>query len=501
MQALPLGDLSTTPWSFSPLWFVLMALAIPGFVWLALAWRRALLECPNRVRRAGVKEMRRLLKSLQRSGGTPRPADLHAWLRASARAWDVRTSAPCASEVSQAAHTLTGDESVSLRWRELWLSTEHGLYSADAALAPDWLERAASATAAVDVPKRERMFPNRLRDWLPFKPAHNVAQNSQPNGQLPLHWRQAGGPLAVALFVFTFLPSPATDADVPWSSPPPTAEPASSEAPSGETALSEAALAESPSREVVAEPLPPEVQRAANAALDANWNDWAAHHNLAAYQIQQGDLNLAIAHATSAFVQHPAAATTRDTLLAAFGETQTIDPNLHRLLRGAWYERAPTLLSAAAWQRMALIAGLIAAAGLCVMVIAMYVSNEPFVPSALAERHPTSAMFQSVRPLANLAFAASAMLLAVAIAGWNAYGELNQPAAAILTQNASLSPVPTDLVPVEETSPLAAGKVVVTQRTFLSWLEISNAPNTSGWIRSNAVMPLYAGRQPNAASH
>src|SRR5688572_29768745 len=104
MQALPLGQLGSTPWSFSPLWFVALALIVPALAWLGLAWRRALLECPNRIRRAGVKEMRRLLKALHRTDTPPRPAHLHAWLRATARVWDVRTSAPRISEVSQAAH-------------------------------------------------------------------------------------------------------------------------------------------------------------------------------------------------------------------------------------------------------------------------------------------------------------------------------------------------------------------------------------------------------------
>lgn len=434
MQALPLGDLSSTPWVFSPLWFLAMALAIPGLVWLSFAWRRALLECPNRIRRAGVREMRRLLKSLQRSDGAPRPSHLHAWLRATARVWDVRTSAPCAVEVSQAAQALTGDANVTSRWRELWQVTEHGLYAPDARPTQDWLNRAADAAASLDAPKRERFFPNRLAHWLPS--------------------------LSLALLVIVGLAPPATDADVPWSAPPPSAQPTEQPTP------------------VV---LSPEVQQTAQAALDAHWNDWAAHHNLAAFQAQEGELNLAIAHATAAFVQHPAGATTRETLLAAFGETPGVDPDLRRLLSGAWYERAPTLLSPSGWQRLALLAGLIVAAGLSVMVVALY------APRGVARLSPAALTWAG---RGSLAF--GALLLAVALSSWSAYGALGQPEAAILVQGANVSPVPTDLVPVEETSPLAAGAIVVTHRTFLGWREVSTTADTSGWIRSSAVMPLYA---------
>lgn len=436
MQALPLGDLSSTPWDFSPLWFLGLALAIPGLVWLSFAWRRALLECPNRIRRAGVREMRRLLKNLQRTNQAPRPSHLHAWLRATARVWNVRTSAPCVSEVTQAAQALTGDANVTSRWSELWQVTERELYAPDARPTQAWLNRATDAAASLDTPKRERFFPNRLGHWLPS--------------------------LSVALLVIVGLAPPATDADVPWSAPPPSAQPAEQPTP------------------VV---LSPEVQQTAQAALDANWNDWAAHHNLAAYQTQEGELNLAIAHATAAFVQHPVGAITRETLLAAFGETPGVDPDLHRLLSGAWYERAPTLLSASGWQRLALLAGLIVAAGLSVLVLSLY------SPQGSSRLSPTVLSWAG-----RGSFAFGALLLAVALSSWNAYGALGQPAAAILVQGANVSPVPTDLVPVEETSPLAAGAIVVMHRTFLGWREVSTASETSGWIRSTAVMPLYASR-------
>lgn len=456
MQTLPLGDLAATPWSLSPLWFLAMALAIPGLVWLAFAWRRAVLECPNRVRRAGVKEMRRLLKNLQRAEGSPRPVHLHAWLRASARVWDVRTSAPCVSEVSQAAQALTGDAAVSSRWRDMWQTTEQGLYAANAQPAPDWVNRAADVAASVGMPKRERFFPNRLGHWLPS--------------------------IGIAMFLTACLIPPATDADVPWSAPPAT-EPTSSA--TQETSSIEDSSEEMSAEAVAAEeappvPLSPEVQQAAQAALDVNWNDWAAHHNLAAFQIQEGELNLAIAHAIAAFVQHPAAASTRETLLAAFGETPGVDPNLRRLLSGTWYERAPALLSPAGWQRVALVAGLIVAAGLSLMVFAMYAPQG----SRVSPRQLSLA--------GRGGFAVGTLLLVVAISSWNAYGALNQPGAAILVQGANMSPVPTDLVPVEETSPLVAGAVVLTHRTFLSWRQVSSGPEATGWIRSDAMMPLYA---------
>jgi hypothetical protein len=64
----------------------------------------------------------------------------------------------------------------------------------------------------------------------------------------------------------------------------------------------------------------------------------------------------------------------------------------------------------------------------------------------------------------------------------------------MLVQNASVSAVPTDLVPTEETSPLSAGSVVVAGRSFLGWRKVEGEREISGWVRSNALLALYADR-------
>jgi hypothetical protein len=447
MHPLPLGELAATPWSLNPFWFVALALGLPALLWLALAWRRALLECPNRVRRAGIREMRRLLRSLQRTDSPPRPAHLHAWLRATARVWDVRTSAPCVSEISQAAHELSVDATAISRWRELWQATEHELYGPNLEPTRDWLRDAKSVAATVDMPKRERFLPNRLAHWLPS--------------------------VAGALLLVVMFGSARSVADVPWSAP---AEPGHP------TSASDSGMPLQPAVEAAAESLPeelaPEVAQQARAALAANWNDWAAHRNLAAYQTQQGELSTAIAHAAAAFVQRPTGSDTRDALLAALGETEVVDRNLQRLLSGVWYERAPTLLSPAGWQHLALLAALICAAGFCVMVFSLYL------------RSPQGAVVWTGRAVAAL----GAIVLVASVTGWNAYGPFSHPEAAMLVQNANVSPVPTDLVPMEETSPLSAGSVVIAGRSFLGWRKVEGAREISGWVRGNALMMLYASR-------
>jgi hypothetical protein len=303
--------------------------------------------------------------------------------------------------------------------------------------------------ATVDMPKRERLFPNRLGHWLPS--------------------------VACALLIVVVFGSQSF-ADVPWSAPPVE----STATPSAEIEAAPQPTAEAPV-DAPPEPLAVEVAEQAEAALKNNWNDWAAHRNLAAYQTQQGELNLAIAHAAAAFVQHPTGSDTRDALLAALGETEIVDRNLRQMLSGAWYQRAPTLLSPTSWQRLALFAALLTAGGLSVLVFSLY-SGQLMQPSR-------GVVLWGGRGVAAL----GAILLLASLVSWNAYGTFSHSEAAILVQNANASPVPTDLVPAEETSPLSAGSVVIAGRNFLGWRQVEAEREISGWVRGNVLMPLYAG--------
>jgi hypothetical protein len=379
------------PWSINPAWFALLAFAVPALTWLGFAWRQALAEDPHRARRAGIRELRRLLARVRRLRSAPRPQDLHGWCRATARAWGVRVSAPCAREISVALQTHTGNVAVTSTWHELWCATERGLYAPDGTTPPDWLDRAASAAASMEVPRRERWFPNRLAHWLPG--------------------------LVIGMLTAVASPSPAF----------------------------------------------------AEGTVEA-------HLTVATSEMQAGHWNAAVAHATAAFVRSPSSTATQETLRAALQQAGSADPVLRRLLFGATYQRMPALFSPGAWQRVALVASVIIAAAFAALVTALYARN----------RRRQLSLIGSSTAVVGVA------LFLTAISGWNAYGALNDPTAAILLRTVNVSPVPTDLVPEQETSPVPAGSVVVTSRSFLGWLQIrSGSSPTSGWVRANAVLPCY----------
>lgn len=417
-DALPLGSDGRTPTALDPAWLLLFALVLPAATWVGMAWKRALDEDPTRLRRSGVRELRKLLARMRRADGSPEPQYLHAWLLAAARTWGVGVSAPTGKQVSQATLSLTGDEAVTRNWRELWQATERGLFAAGGRAPNGWLDEASKAAAAVVPPRRERLFPNRLAYWIPSLAAATLALSCFMSVQ-PAH---ADVDEAAAAIV-----------DL--------------------TTANEAAL----------------------KALEANWNDWAAHYNVAAYNIQHENWNAAIAHATASFLLNPSAKDTRDNLRYAITQTQAVDSTLRPMLFGSWYQRIPVLLSPSGWQRLGVFAGLLLTVSLTAMVLAIYLpTRKPLLIGG------------------GSGIAAGLLLMTLVIGSWNAYGKLHDASACILLQPINLSPAPTDLVPREETSPANAGTIVQTRRSFLTWSQIAIDQDHVGWVRRTAVMPLYA---------
>jgi hypothetical protein len=209
-------------------------------------------------------------------------------------------------------------------------------------------------------------------------------------------------------------------------------------------------------------------------ALESNWNDWGAHYNIAALGAANSEWNTAVAHATASFLQNPSSPTARDLLRLTLEKSGASDPNLKRLLSDVWYERVPTYLSASGWQRVAVVAAGVLAVTLILMVSTLYLRLK----------------IRGSYALAGL----STVVLIVAVLSWNAYGIANQPTAAVVVRAVDMSPAPTDLVTRQETSPVAAGTIVLTRRVFLGWQQIAVNGETLGWVRRNAVMPLYASR-------
>lgn len=431
LTPLPVHAGGATPWAFSPAWFVLLALAMPVALWVGLAWRRAWQDDPNRLRRAARRELQRLLARMRRAGGLPRPVDLHAWCQAVARIWGVRVAAPTGQQLTHALRALEDDAAARLRWQALWRSAENGLYARQSLLPSDWMQTSAAAAGELRIPPRLHWLPSRLRHWLPLLALCGCAI-------------AAGG---------------VTD----------------SVAATGASQSALPGLDARTASELQA------VQGAAGQALHADWNNWAAHYDVALQQLVQGNAGYAAAHLTAAFLQHPSSGAVRDNLRWSLRLTGTMDPTLDRLLYGAWFQSFPVLLSPAGWQRLALVASLALGAGLCALVVPQY----------------TAAPWRDGLRRARWALALGAVPLAVSILAWNVWGDLHRPNVGMLVESTNLSPIPTDLVTEQETQATAAGSLVLSQGAFLGWRRVRmvSVPGIPvGWTRAGTVMPLYATR-------
>ena len=438
----PLGvdSSGTTPWDFSPIWFVLASVVLPAVLWTALAWKRALEEDPHRLRRAGSRELRRLLARLQRGGGTPRPVDLYAWFQATARTWGVRVSTPTEGELNRSLSALDADAASQTRWRDLWKRAERRLYAADSTLSPNWVEESTAVANQVRIPARERWFPSRVRHWLPS--------------------------VAAGMCAFVLLAGPCNGLLA--------AEGDASLAPSADDAQPMLAVDAKSAAAIK------DAQGPANKALRADWNNWTAHYDIAVQQMIQGNADYAVAHLTAAFLQHPASGEVQDNLRWSLQHAGSMDPTLRRLLYGAWFQRYPALLSPASWQKLGLFASLLIGGGLCALVLRIYTIHRE----------------HELRLMGRWAVVAGIALLALSVMSWNAWGDLRRPNAAMLVEGINLSPAPTDLVKDRETLPMTAGSLMLTQATFLAWkqVELPGLPGgkVAGWVRSPYVMPLYA---------
>jgi len=94
--------------------------------------------------------------------------------------------------------------------------------------------------------------------------------------------------------------------------------------------------------------------------------------------------------------------------------------------------------------------------------------------------------------------AAVAVLLAVLAGGAAgssiaAYGVAADGASAIAARPSTLRSIPTEADTTQKSTPLAAGSLVVIDRTFLDgrWLRVVFENGQTGWVRREDVVPIW----------
>ena len=219
------------------------------------------------------------------------------------------------------------------------------------------------------------------------------------------------------------------------------------------------------------------------AAAEKSWRetaaqkptDWIARHNLALALAQQDQWPMAAAHATAAFVQHPAAESNRLNLALVYEKAGYTPAALAPFLTPGPHHHFARLASPAAWERI-----LIAATGLMALALGWLIYTSYY-------RQPRWSRFLGVGVLLfGLLFAIAALT------GRATYGLAASPRAALVWRDTTLHSIPTEAETNQKTSALPAGSLgVMADRTFLGWVQLTFDNGQTGWVRKHELIPLW----------
>lgn len=199
--------------------------------------------------------------------------------------------------------------------------------------------------------------------------------------------------------------------------------------------------------------------------------DWKARSDLGLAHLQAGQLERALAHAAAAFALRPFDEDVRWNLTITSRRVGWIDPVLRDLAWGGGAYVLARQLPVAIWQALSWM--------LCG-------TGSLALAAAVARRHrhrPTRSAFAG----AGGAFAASAVCIAMVYA----WGALGSPGAAVVRTPTAIRSLPTDLDIDQLELDLEAGRVVEVERGFLGWAQVALANGDLGWVRADALVPVY----------
>ncbi len=316
-------------------------------------------------------------------------------------------------------------------WQQLWRETEHALYAADHALPADWLARAATALAARPAPG--------------FSPAALLL----PRNLLPF-----AVTLAVLYTGMNFTRLAADD----------TSQPAP------------------PARHLTASETNAAYRSGDFVAAEAGWRDalsqaptsWIARHNLGLALAQQDRWPEAAAQWSAAFVQHPANDTLRWNLALGYEHAGYTASDLVAFTTPGPLQMLARLASPAEWQRVLATAAAFAAAALALLLARGY------------------GLIRSwINLVALCALVLALIAAAAASTGIRAYGPAADARAAVVWRSATLRSIPTEADTTQKTSPLSAGNLAVTDKTFLGWSRLVFDNGQTGWVRTDDLISLW----------
>jgi hypothetical protein len=413
--------------------------------WIALALRRAARLDPVREQREAVAELDRRIADveLRRRDRADCARALLAWQDCARRALAASAVAPgfprAAAEAALGAHSVQARDA----WSSLWAESDALIYG-EAELAADWCVRARSARSHLRAPRFRAHTALALRNWWP-RPA-------------TLALLLAGGFAAAA-----FAPGARAQSDP--------AAPAGAGTPES---TRDAGVAADPLLTAYREGDFERARAGYAKRVELDPADWIARANLGLAQAQLGRTGEALASTLAAFLRAPREPGLRWNLRLAAAAAGAADPGVAALADGRGVAALARLASPAEWQ-LALALGCAVACGATALAL-----RARFASGASASR------------LARAGLATGTGLGAVSALALVSYGALADPAAALLVEPAALRSIPTEAAREALSRPLEAGALLRVRGSFLGWRRVERGNDEQGWLRAEAISPLYA---------
>ncbi len=210
-------------------------------------------------------------------------------------------------------------------------------------------------------------------------------------------------------------------------------------------------------------------------ALAKNPTDWIAHHNLSLALAQQDKAAEATAHAAVAFVQRPDQPSVRWHLAHTSEKTGFVPPPLAPFLRSEFAHELAKHHSPAQWQHLLIGSTWLAALSLAGLLA-----------------HAYGFRLRALFPTSVTVLILSLVAAATSYAGWQAYGTAADARAVVVWRAGTLRSIPTEADTTQKTTPLAAGSVALTGKTFLGrWVQLTFDNGQTGWVRTDDLVPLW----------
>lgn len=298
-------------------------------------------------------------------------------------------------------------------WATLWSEADRALYCADPGLPADWVPRAEAALVAKRVPGFSPLTALLPRNLLPF--------------------------FALAIVALVLPSLRAEDAAVAYRR--------------GDFAAAE---------------------KTWRTAVAKDPADPSARYNLSLALAQQDRWDLAMAHATAAFVQAPDKEPIRWQFALAGEKAGFLPAPLAAFPHPGPLQSLAILASPGAWQAWLFGAAVLVAGSLGLLLFGAYRQ-----PSRLRRWCAFSLLILGV------------LLATAAVLGGYAYGETADARAVIVWHGSVLRSIPTEADSTQKTTTLAAGSVAVVDKTFLGWVRLSFDNGQTGWVRKDDVIALW----------